>query len=184
MEKQKSYRLSSALTFVFLFSFAMVAATWLASPLLAPFRATLLPDSGANWYYWKLPKPEVLATISMWVLYLGHQITVWALIAKLKSAPRPEAGTIGKYNLQLLIVNAVFIVLHLVQTALFYDALAQFVPVMSSQGSVIVMLVMMLILLNGRRGLFFGKGIVKAVIVGQHFARGDFSKGGDHFLVA
>ena len=159
MEKQKSYRLSSALTFVFLFSFAMVAATWLASPLLAPFRATLLPDSGANWYYWKLPKPEVLATISMWVLYLGHQITVWALIAKLKSAPRPEAGTIGKCNLQLLIVNAVFIVLHLVQTALFYDALAQFVPVMSSQGSVIVMLVMMLILLNGRRGLFFGKKV-------------------------
>ena len=48
MEKQKSYRLSSALTFVFLFSFAMVAATWLASPLLAPFRATLLPDSGAK----------------------------------------------------------------------------------------------------------------------------------------
>ena len=159
MEKQKSYRLNSALTFVFLFSFAMVAATWLVSPLLATFRAMLLPDSGANWYYWKLPKPELLASISMWVLYLGHQITVWVLIAKLKNAPRPEAGTIGKYNLQLLIVNAVFIVLHLVQTALFYDALAQFVPVMSSQGSVIVMLVMMLILLNSRRGLFFGKKV-------------------------
>jgi hypothetical protein len=40
------------------------------------------------------------------------------------------------------------------------------------------------LLTGGRRGLFFGKGIVKAVIVGQHFARGDFAKGGDHFLVA
>ncbi|HML69263.1 MAG TPA: hypothetical protein PKA81_12835 [Clostridia bacterium] len=159
MEKQKSYSLKSALLFVFLFSFAMVAATWLVSPLLAPFRATLLPDSGASWYYWKLPKPELLASISMWVLYLGHQITVWVLIAKLKNAPRPETGTIGTYNLQLLIANAVFILLHLVQTALFYDALAQFVPVMSSQGSVIVMLVMMLILLNSRRGLFFGKKV-------------------------
>ena len=159
MEVKKTYNLKSALWFVFAFSLVMIAATYLLSPLLAPFRATLLPDSGAAWYYWKLPHPELWASISMWVLYLAHQITVWVLIAKLKNAPRPEADTIGKYNLQLLIANAVFIVLHLVQTVLFYDALAQFTPVMSSQGSVIVMLVMMLILLNSRRGLFFGKKV-------------------------
>ncbi|PKM38714.1 MAG: hypothetical protein CVV04_14050 [Firmicutes bacterium HGW-Firmicutes-9] len=159
MEAKKSYSLKSALWFVFAFSLVIVAATWLLSPLLAPFRATLLPDSGAAWYYWKLPRPELWASSSMWVLYLAHQITVWVLIAKLKNSPYPQAGTIGKYNLQLLIANAVFIVLHLVQTVLFYDALAQFTPVMSSQGSVIVMLVMMLILLNSRRGLFFGKKV-------------------------
>ena len=159
MEVKKTYSLKSALWFVFAFSLVMVAATWLLSPLLAQFRATLLPDSGAAWYYWKLPQPELWATITMWVLYLAHQITVWVLIAKLKTEPRPEPGTIGKYNLQLLIANAVFIVLHLVQTVFFYDALAQFTPVMSSQGSVIVMLVMMLILLNSRRGLFFGKKV-------------------------
>ena len=159
MESKKSYRLNSALWFVFLFSFVMVAATWLVSPLLATFRAQLLPDSGANWYYWKLPHPELWASISMWVLYLAHQITVWVLIAKLKNDTRPEAGRIGKYNLQLLIANAAFIVLHLVQTVFFYDALAQYMPVMTSQGSVIVMLVMMLILLNNRRGLFFRKKV-------------------------
>ena len=159
MESQKSYSLKSALWFVFLFSLAVLVAEWLISPLLASFRATLLPDSGAAWYYWKLPRPELLASISMWVLYLAHQITVWVLIAKLKNDPRPAAGRIGRYNLQLLVANAVFIALHLAQTALFYDALAQFVPVMSSQGSVIVMLVMMLILLNARRGLFFGKRV-------------------------
>ncbi len=159
METKKSYSLKSALWFVFLFSFAMVAATWLVAPLLEPFRAMLLPDAGAAWYVWKLPKPELLASISMWVLYLGHQITVWVLIAKLKNDARPEAGRIGKYNLQLLIANAVFITLHLLQSVFFYDALAQFMPVMTSQGSVIVMLVMMLILLNSRRGLFFGKKV-------------------------
>jgi hypothetical protein len=42
---------------------------------------------------------------------------------------------------------------------MFYDGLAQQMPVMSSQGSVIVMLVFMLIMLNGRRGLFFGKKV-------------------------
>ena len=159
MENKKSYSLKSALWFVFLFSLVMVGATYFVSPLLAPFRATLLPDAGAAWYYWKLSQPELWASISMWVLYLAHQITVWVLIVKLKNDARPAAGEIGKYNLYLLIANAVFIVLHLVQTVLFYDALAQFVPVMSSQGSVIVMLVMMLILLNARRGLFFGKKV-------------------------
>jgi hypothetical protein len=159
MEQQKCYSLKSALWFVFLFSFAMLAATWLFSPLLSSFRAQLLPDAGAAWYYWKLPQPELWATVSMWALYLAHQIIVWVLIYKLKNAPRPQAGTIGRYNLLLLIVNAVFIALHLVQTVFFYDALAQFVPVMSSQVSVILMLVMMLILLNQRRGLFFGKRV-------------------------
>lgn len=159
MEDQKTYSLKTALTFVFLFSLAMVAATRLITPALARFQAALLPDSGAGWYYWKLPHPELWATVSMWVLYLGHQIAVWWLIVKLKMQPRLPAGRIGRYNLLLLVVNAVFIVLHLVQTALFYDALAQYVPVWSSQFSVIVMLVMMLILLNPRRGLFFGKKV-------------------------
>ncbi|NLI53777.1 MAG: hypothetical protein GX417_05555 [Clostridiales bacterium] len=159
MEQQHSYSLKSTLWFVLLFSLLIAAATWLVSPLLEPFRRTLLPDAGAAWYYWKLPHPALWASVSMWVLYLAHQIAVWCLIAKLKDAPRPAAGYIGRYNLLLLIVNAVFIALHLLQTVLFYDALAQFVPVMSSQGSVIVMLVMMLILLNSRRGLFFGKRV-------------------------
>ena len=159
MEQQKTYRLNNALVFVFLFSVAMVAATRLVTPLLARFQITLLPDTGAGWYFWKLPHPELWATLSMWVLYLGHQISVWWLIVKLKSQPRLPAGRIGRYNLLLLIVNAVFIALHLLQTALFYDALAQYVPVWSSQFSVIIMLVLMLILLNLRRGLFFGKRV-------------------------
>jgi hypothetical protein len=95
----------------------------------------------------------------MWVFYLAHQIIVWVLIARLKNAPRPAAGRIGKFNMFLLVANAAFIVLHLLQPTLFYDALAQFTPVMSSQGSVIVMVVMMLILLNNRRGLFFGRRV-------------------------
>ena len=76
----------------------------------------------------------------MWTLYAAHQIAVWVLISRLKNQPLLKKGRIGRLNFWLLIVNALFIVLHLLQTAFFYDALAQFVPVMSSQGSVIVML--------------------------------------------
>jgi hypothetical protein len=119
----------------------------------------LLPDTGAAWYYWKLPKVDLWATITMWIFYLSHQIIVWWLIYKLKDQPPLPKGRIGIHNFWLLIVNVIFIVIHIMQTTFFYDALAQFVPVMSSQGSVIVMLVMILIMLNFRRGLFFGKKV-------------------------
>ncbi len=51
----------------------------------------------------------------------------------------------------------VFILLHFVQTHVFYDGLAQDVSVFSSQGSVIVLLVWVLLMENPRRGLFFGR---------------------------
>ena len=53
--------------------------------------------------------------------------------------------------------NALFILLHFVQTHLWYDGLAQDVSIWSSQGSVILMLVMILLMENQRRGLFWGK---------------------------
>ena len=62
-----------------------------------------------------------------------------------------------RVNLVALAVNASFIVVHLVQTQLFYDGLAQDVSIFSSQGSVILLLVFVLIMENRRRGLFFGK---------------------------
>ena len=56
------------------------------------------------------------------------------------------------------------------QTHLWYDGLAQDVPVASSQGSVIVLLVWVLLMENNRRGMFFGKKmpISKGII---YFAR-------------
>ena len=51
------------------------------------------------------------------------------------------------------------VVLHLVQTHLWYDGLAQDVSIWSSLGSVVVMLVWVLLMENPRRGLFFGRKI-------------------------
>jgi len=159
MEHEETYSLKKSLLVSFAVALALTCATYFLSLTLGRFQSILLPDAGASWYYWKLPRPELWASITMWVFYLAHQVAVWWLIVKLRSQPPVPKGRIGKYNLLLLVVNAVFIVLHLVQTTLFYDALAQFTPVWSSQGSVIVMLVMILILLNNRRGLFFGKKV-------------------------
>ncbi len=159
MQETKTYSLKKALIIALIVSLGFVAANYLVSLTLDRFRAVLLPDTGAAWYYWKLPKPQLWATITMWALYAAHQISIWVLIFRLKDQPPLQKERIGRINFWLLIVNAGFIVLHFLQTAFFYDALAQFVPVMSSQGSVIVMLVFILIMLNQRRGLFFGKKV-------------------------
>jgi len=157
MDSEKTYSLKKAIVYSVSMAFAFTLLAYFLSMTLGRFRATLLPDQGASWYYWKLPHPEFWATVTMWAFYAAHQTLVWWLIHRLKrSAPVPK-GRINRVNLWLLVTNTVFIGLHLLQTVFFYDALAQYVPVMSSQGSVIVMLVMILILLNRRRGLFFGK---------------------------
>lgn len=159
MEHAKTYDLKKTVIYAFAVSLALTLLTYLLSPMLAHFRATLLPDQGAAWYFWKLPNPEIWASITMWVLYAVHQALVWWLISRLQKQPALPQGRAGRINVWLLAVNTAFAVLHLLQTVLFYDALAQYVPVMSSQGSVIVMLVMILMMLNQRRGLFFGKKV-------------------------
>lgn len=136
----------------------LTALVALFAPELGRFRQILLPDSGPNWYYWKLPRPEVWATVTMWAGYILHQVLCWFFIARLQREKSQLTGdNMGRYNMALLLTNGSFSILHLLQTQLFYDGLAQFVPVWSSQYSVIVMLIFMLILMNGRRGLFFGK---------------------------
>ena len=156
---EKTYDIKKTVSWAIILSAALTVIIYFASLTMARFRAILLPDTGAAWYYWKLPRPELWATVSMWVLYAVHQISVWYLIYKISRREYAPEGKISKLNLTLLILNGVFIVLHIVQSMLFYDGLAQFVPVMSSQGSVIVMLVMILILMMPRRGLFFGKKV-------------------------
>jgi hypothetical protein len=62
-------------------------------------------------------------------------------------------------NFWALGVNAFFIIVHFLQTHLFYDGLAQDVSIWSSQASVVMLLVWVLLMENQRRGLFFGKKI-------------------------
>lgn len=116
----------------------------------------LLPDTGAAWYYWKLPDPTWVTRLSAWLPYVLHQVALWGVIAWAQRArPRYTAG-LHRFNLVALGVNTAFVVLHVVQTHVFYDGLAQDVSVFSSQGSVILLLVMVIILESRRRGVLFG----------------------------
>ena len=158
MLETKTYSLKKALIIALIVSLGFVAANYFVSTTLERFRAVLLPDTGAAWYYWKLPMPQLWATITMWVLYAAHQLSVWVLIFRLKDQPLLQKGRnwknkfLASYSQCRVHRGCIFY-----RQLSFTTRLQQFVPVMSSQGSVIVMLVFILIMLNQRRGLFFGK---------------------------
>ncbi|MBB2914573.1 hypothetical protein FHS43_005885 [Streptosporangium becharense] len=117
----------------------------------------LLPDQGASWYYWKLPEPTVWTRLSAWLGYAAHQIASWWLIYHAQTRVRRYTGGLHRVNVVALAVNFGFVVLHTLQTHLFYDGLAQDVSIFSSQGSVVLLLVVVLLMENGRRGMFAGR---------------------------
>lgn len=118
----------------------------------------LLADQGAAWYYWKLPKRDTWTMIIVWTFYLLHQFYVWRLIYLMQFGDNSKRD---KYRAYLMLGNVGFIALHIIQSHIWYDGLAQDVPVISSQGSVIIMLVLVIIMESPRRGIFFGGKIKK-----------------------
>ena len=161
--KKAYYAWILSLIFAIVFTFII----WFVGPFLEPFLSTLGPDLGAEWYYWKLPAREFMTMLIVWSFYLAHQFSVWGAIYwaqknLIEYKTKPTSG-LTKYNWATLIINAVFIVLHLVQTHIWFDGLAQDVPIITSQGSVIIMLVLILIIEHPRRGLFMGRKAGKPI---------------------
>lgn len=118
-------------------------------------------DTGFSYYMWKFRPEEkdLIARLTSWGFFFLHFGTIGYLMKKLKDNPTEKGEVISKYNYYLLFANLGFIVLHYLHTWIWYDALATDTPVWSSQGSVIVMLVLVLIIETPRRGLFFGKRV-------------------------
>ena len=139
-------------------SLVFTGLIWLLSGWLADVPHA--PDAGASWYYWKLIEPTAASRVTAWGFYLLHQVSFWALIAwaqRMAGHSRPRYSTsLRSVNYLALGVNGFFILLHLVQTHVWYDGLAQDVSIWSALGSVALMLVWVLLMENPRRGLFFG----------------------------
>ena len=136
------------------FSLAFSGLIWWAGGRLD--RIPLLPDQGAAWYYWKLPNPTFWSQATAWGGYLLHQFGFWALILYAQRKGLRYTGGLHRVNLAALALNAGFIGLHFIQTHIWYDGIAQDVSVFSSQASVVVLLIWVLLMENSRRGLFFG----------------------------
>ena len=138
-----------------LFSLIFTAVIWYTGQWLAD--VPHLPDQGASWYYWKLPEPTFWGRLTSWGFYLAHQFALWGLIWYAQRHVKRYSTSLHRVNFIALAANAAFIVLHLVQTHIWYDGLAQDTSIFASQGSVIVLLVWILLMENPRRGLIFGK---------------------------
>jgi hypothetical protein len=125
-------------------------------------------DSTGTWYYWKNKPSEVTqwTRLFVWLSYAGHQITAWAVLylAQLKRIENQETkytSDTTKYNWMFFALNVLFHILHLLQSHLTYDALAQDVTIVSSQCSVIMILVLVLLMEYTERGIFFGWPMLK-----------------------
>ena len=141
--------------------------------LLGPYSdgSEFAPDRGDFWYLWQLAEPSVWTRLSAWLPYAVHQLAMWYLIANARSSrPRYIFG-LHHFNVWALGINAFFILLHIVQTKVFYDGLAQDVHEATAMMSVILMLLLILLMENKRRGLFFGKGVSGLNSVGDTVRR-------------
>lgn len=141
-------------------AFIGFAVLTLVTVLLAPaVQAKFYPlpeDTGAEFYQWQTVDPPAIVRVSYWLGYALHQIFVWVIFLAGRRY-EPTAGKVNRYHLWMLGGNLLFTGLHLVQTYLWFDGLAQDVPVWTSQGSVIVLLVLVLYLNIPKRGLIWGK---------------------------
>ena len=118
------------------------------------------PDQGFNWYFWKRPDADIWSRATAWVFYIAHQVFIWGVIfwATRNRDTLRNRNKLHPINYIALGGTAFFVVLHFVQTAIWYDGLSQDLPVITSQASVIILLVIVLLMEAPRRGLFFGAG--------------------------
>ena len=141
--------------------------------LMAPYSADIefAPDKGDWWYYGQLPDATVWTRLSAWVPYVLHQVSIWYLISVGQRARPKYVFGLHRFNVAALAVNAFFVLVHIAQTKLFYDGLAQDVHEATSMGSVTLMLFLIILMENRRRGLFMGYKVKQLYGVGDAVRR-------------
>lgn len=116
------------------------------------------PALGGFFYEWQLAEPTFWSRATIWIGFGVHQLLIWFTIwwAQERSSRR-YTSELKPVNRIALAINAVFVLLHYAQTAVFYDGIAQDLPSWTAQFAVIMMLFVIMMMENRRRGMFFGK---------------------------
>lgn len=154
--------LAAGILFAFAFT-AFIAWSGTVWPTPPPYGA----ERPGFWYEWQLAEPTAWTRASAWGGYVAHQLALWWLIWYAKDRRPGYTRGLHPVNVWALAANAFFIGLHWVQTRLAYDGLAQDVHEATSFASVAVMLVVILIMENQRRGLLFGHKLGLVTEAGQ-----------------
>ena len=139
-----------------LISAAFTAVIGLTATNLSGFQ--IVGDTGIPFYYpWQLREPSAVAQLTAWAGYLLHNIIAWVIIYFAQREKPKFGNNLHWFNWAMIATHLIFIVLHILQTQFFYDGLAQDVPEVTAQGSVAVMLMIIILFETPRRGLIFGK---------------------------
>lgn len=139
-----------------LISAAFTAVIGLTAANLTGF--PIVGKTGIAFYYpWQLREPNGIARLTAWAGYLIHNLIAWAIIYLAQREKPWFRNQMRWFNWAMIATHITFIVLHILQTQLFYDGLAQDVPEVTAQGSVAVMLMIIILFETPRRGLIFGK---------------------------
>jgi len=159
MENRQQTTLPNLWISILLISIAATAIIWATAGSLQA-RFDVVNEKYFTFFYpWQTRNPTTMAYVSAWVGYAVHQLLAWGIIFKAQRARPGYTARFRWFNWAMLGVNLGGFALHWVQTQVWYDGLAISVPEVTSQGSVILMLVFILIMEIPRRGLFFGKKV-------------------------
>ena len=143
-----------------IFIFIEVILIFILEPLLRVNFPPLDADTGPADYFWTLNVYNWLTMFITWTFYGAHQASVWIAILwanKHYSGKKLDQSKLLTYTGIMALIMVGFTLLHLLQTQIWYDGLAQDVPILTSQGSVIVMLSILIVMQNNQRGVIFGK---------------------------
>jgi hypothetical protein len=139
-----------------LVSAAFTAVIGLTAANLSGFQ--IVGQTGIAFYYpWQLREPSAMARLTAWTGYLLHNLTIWVILYFAQREKPWFRNNLRWFNWTMIAAHFAFIVLHIFQTQFFYDGLAQDVPEVTAQGSVAVMLMIIILFETPRRGLIFGK---------------------------
>ncbi len=147
-----------AVNWSIIFSVALCAAIVAMGGALSQFELIPHPQDPLV-YEWQLAEPGAWGQLSAWLGFALHQLLIWGTIlyAQKRYSKRDYRNTLRPVNLWALGINLAFIVLHYLQTLIFYDGIAQDLPSWTTQFAVALMLIVILGMENQRRGLFFGR---------------------------
>lgn len=139
-----------------LISAAFTAVIGLTAANLSGF--PIVGHTGIAFYYpWQLREPSAVARLTAWTGYLFHNLLAWVIIYFAQREKPWFRNQLRWFNWAMIATHFTFIFLHILQTQLFYDGLAQDVPEVTAQGSVALMLMIIILFESPRRGLIVGK---------------------------
>jgi uncharacterized membrane protein YhdT len=150
-------KISTSLKYIFTSVLVAAAFTAVIGATAANLtRFQIVGPTVAFAYPWRLTQPNAIAGLSAWGGYLLHNLTVWAIIYLAQREHPKFSNNLRWFNWALITTNVAFIILHIVQSQLWFDGLAASVPEITALGSVAVLLMVVIIFETPRRGLIFG----------------------------